>query len=84
MDTGRARRLRWLCRRGMKELDDLLMGFFDARFEGLSPREQAALAQLLELQDPELYAYLMNREQPRDEALRDVIREIRRDAGLRA
>ncbi|HYW93196.1 MAG TPA: succinate dehydrogenase assembly factor 2 [Gammaproteobacteria bacterium] len=77
-------RLRWLCRRGMKELDELLEGFFEARFEGLSPARRKAFARLLELQDPELLAYLMDRERPKDEGLRDVIREIRRNAGLQS
>lgn len=75
-------RLRWLCRRGMKELDELLGGFFEARFDILSPQRQDAFARLLELQDPELLSYLMDRERPEDEGLRDVVGEIRRNAGL--
>ena len=81
MDTGR---IRWRCRRGMKELDDLLLGFFDARFEALDPADRERFAALLERPDPELWAYLSGRELPDDPALADVIRRIRQHAGDRA
>jgi antitoxin CptB len=57
-------RLRWRCRRGMKELDILLTRYVDERFSGASQQEQAAFLGLLEAQDPVIYAYCLGQERP--------------------
>ena len=56
--------MRWRCRRGMKELDILLARFVDERFDGASPLEQEAFRQLLEVQDPLIYAYCFEKQVP--------------------
>lgn len=58
-------RLRWQCRRGMLELDLLLLPFFDKYYLGLSGVHQALFEQLLTYQDPELYQMLI-KHQPVD------------------
>jgi antitoxin CptB len=57
-------KLRWRCRRGMKELDILLERYVDERFGGASPAEQEAFRQLLDTQDQVLYAYCLGAQQP--------------------
>jgi antitoxin CptB len=57
-------RLRWRCRRGMKELDILLARYMDERFGAASPQEQEAFRSLLEFQDPAIYAYCLGSERP--------------------
>ncbi len=57
-------RLRWRCRRGMKELDILLIRYLDERFCLASPQEQAAFRGLLDSPDPEIYAYCLGSERP--------------------
>jgi antitoxin CptB len=57
-------RLRWRCRRGMKELDILLARYMDERFCTASPQEQDAFRGLLEIQDPVIYAYCLGSEKP--------------------
>ena len=57
-------RLRWRCRRGMKELDILLSRYMDARFYAAPPTEQEAFRGLLECPDPEIYAYCFGQERP--------------------
>src|ERR1700737_1247280 len=57
-------KLRWRCRRGMKELDVLLARYVDERFGGASSLEQAAFGRLLETQDTVLYAYCLGSEPP--------------------
>jgi antitoxin CptB len=52
-------RLRWRCRRGMKELDVLLSRWVDRHAATAAPAESAAFDRLLELQDPELARYLL-------------------------
>jgi len=56
--------LRWQCRRGMRELDELLTGYLDRRYDLADAAEKAAFQKLLTLADPELIGYLMQREPP--------------------
>lgn len=60
------RRLRWSCRRGMKELDLLLEGYLSADFQAASSRDREVFARFLELPDPELAAYLLGGVAPID------------------
>jgi antitoxin CptB len=57
-------RLRWRCRRGMKELDLLLARYLERDFCGASSREQAAFRGLLETPDPVLHAYCLGSDSP--------------------
>ena len=59
-------RLRWRCRRGMKELDVVLEGWLQSRYARASERERRAFERLLEAQDPQLVAWLFGRERPAD------------------
>lgn len=69
-------RLRWLCRRGMKELDVLLERYLARDYADASVAERGAFRELLELQDPVLWDYVMERDQPQDEVMQDVIRKL--------
>jgi antitoxin CptB len=62
--AGDAGRLRWRCRRGMKELDILLARYMDERYCAASPQEREAFRRLLEIQDPVIYAYCLGQERP--------------------
>ncbi|MGE5624812.1 MAG: succinate dehydrogenase assembly factor 2 [Bacillota bacterium] len=62
----------------MKELDLLLTGYLDSRYSDTSETEQGAFRALLDLQDPELYAYVLGQKQPADEEQRRVIDALRR------
>jgi antitoxin CptB len=57
-------RLRWRCRRGMKELDELLTRYVNERFCGASNLEQDLFKELLETQDTVLYAYCLGSQRP--------------------
>lgn len=74
-------RLRWLCRRGMKELDELLGRFLEHGYEAAPPAARAAFERLLEAPDPDLYALLTGRSDPPDRELADVVARIRHAAG---
>lgn len=52
-------RLRYQSRRGMLELDVLLIPFIEAEYANLSEAELATYQQFLEEPDPDLYAWLM-------------------------
>ena len=66
-------KLRWRCRRGMKELDLLVLGYLDHHYPTASAEEQQAFANLLEQQDPLLMAYVVGRETPVDATMARVV-----------
>jgi antitoxin CptB len=53
-------KLRWHCRRGMLELDLLLIRYLESRYPYASIEEQKAFRELLELEDNQLHAYLLD------------------------
>ena len=70
--------LRWRCRRGTRELDAVLQGFLDREFDTLDERQKSAFASVLNLPDPEVYAYLAQRSQPADPDIAAIFASIRR------
>ena len=73
-------RLRWRCRRGMRELDALLTGFVDRCAADFTDAEMAAFEGVLELPDPVLHSYLLGRSAPTDAATAELIGRIRASA----
>ncbi len=71
------RRMRWMSRRGMKELDVLLAAYLDQRWPEAPAEEKAAFARLLEHQDPELWSWLSGQAEPGERELADVVSWIR-------
>jgi len=69
-------RLRWQCRRGMRELDELLIRYLEVRFPVADEGEKAAFQAVLELSDPELNGYLLQRQTPSSEPIARVIKLI--------
>lgn len=53
-------RLKWACRRGMLELDLILLPFFEDTFDQLTAPEQSDFEALLTCPDQDLYAWLLN------------------------
>jgi antitoxin CptB len=51
-------RLRWLCRRGMLELDEWLTRFLDVRYADLPVDQQAVFAKLLDQDDMALFDWI--------------------------
>lgn len=69
-------RVKWGCRRGMLELDLVLLPFVDQAYPELSPADQVLFQQLLECEDQDLYAWFLRRIEPDDAALRYIVRQI--------
>lgn len=59
--------LRWLCRRGMLELDAWLTLFLDTRYLDLSPESQAVFVRLLDQDDMALFDWFTGEREPPDE-----------------
>ena len=69
-------RLRWRCRRGMRELDLLVTGWLDNCYAEASADQRAGFSRLLESPDPQLMAWLLGRERPADPVLAELIDTI--------
>ena len=62
----RLRMLKWRCRRGMKELDLLLVRYLRAHHATAPMEERGAFEQFLELPDPDIARYLIGGDVPED------------------
>ena len=71
------KRLKWQCRRGMRELDVLLSGWLESQYAAASNADKSAFRQLLNLQDPELARYLLAGEEANDPEIARVVDSIR-------
>ena len=70
-------RLRWLCRRGMKELDVVLVRYLENIYESATTSEQEQFRELLQMPDPDLYNLLLGREITVDPGLARFVRQLR-------
>ncbi len=70
-------RLRWRCRRGMRELDIVLERFLDRRYHQLAEADQLRFAELLDQADQDIMAWLLGTSQPGDPVSLKLIDEIR-------
>lgn len=69
-------RLRWQCRRGMLELDLLLLPFVEKHYLGLSASDQRLFEELLTYQDQDLHQILMKNKAVEDPQLRLLVEAI--------
>ncbi len=73
--------LRWMCRRGMKELDVVMSRYLDSRYANADENEKQGFITLLGMPDPDLYSLLMGRQTGPDQNAEKVARSIRNMAG---
>jgi antitoxin CptB len=73
-------RLAWQCRRGMRELDELLNGFLERRYTELDARALETFNRLLEYPDHVLLELLLGRMTPADREVARIVQEIRNTA----
>jgi antitoxin CptB len=76
MKNERLSQVKWHCRRGMRELDVLLMRYVDSDYVSSDRERQRAFEMLLSLQDPEILALLTGRVVAEDLPLRDVVQRL--------
>ena len=69
-------KLRWACRRGMLELDVILGNFLNEAYPALSEEDKERFVELLNCTDPELFAWLMGHEHPKDPDLSKIVEII--------
>lgn len=66
IDDNEFRRLRWQCRRGMRELDVILSRYLETDYRGAGAQGRQVFQALLRRQDPEIASWILGREVPAD------------------
>jgi antitoxin CptB len=74
-------RLRWACRRGMKELDVVMTRYLENQYEMASTKDQHHFKALLEMPDADLYSLLLGRTKAATEQLEQFAQSIRNMSG---
>lgn len=67
----------WRCRRGMLELDEILIPFFEKKYSTLSELEQQSFTTLLDSSDPDLCDWFFGFGVPSDTGLIHIVKLIR-------
>ena len=75
-DATELNRLFWHSRRGMLELDVLLVPFVREAFSDLEEADQQRYRKLLECEDQDMFGWFMQRGEPDDPDLRRIVRMI--------
>ena len=70
-------RLRWRCRRGLRENGIILARYLDAAAGAIGEQDLLALDRLLDMNDNELWEILSGRKEPDDEKLQSMVRQLR-------
>ena len=78
---GRVNKLKWLCRRGMKELDILLENFLDQHLHELNEGCWPEFESLLQQEDDRLWDWVQQPACEPASAYRAVLEEIRGGRG---
>ena len=74
-------RLTWHSRRGMLEIDVMLMPFTKDHYQTLSASDQSAYRQLLDCEDQDIWEYLRGFREPEDPVLVQIVRQVREAVG---
>ena len=76
-------RLRWASRRGMLELDLVLLPFVENVYTTLSADDQQRFDDLLESEDTELFSWFLGKEVPENENNKHIVNIILANTGIR-
>ncbi|MBE8718069.1 FAD assembly factor SdhE [Cellvibrio polysaccharolyticus] len=75
-------RLLWASRRGMLELDLILLPFVERVYDTLSAEDKVSYEALMLCEDQDMYAWFMRREDPSDSRLQRIVDIVRDNTGL--
>ena len=70
------KRLFWHSRRGMLELDVLLLPFLQEAYSDLEPADKELFSKLLTCEDQDMFGWFMQRSEPDDPDLKRMVRMI--------
>jgi antitoxin CptB len=77
-------KLVWQCRRGMLELDVILIPFLEQHFDSLNDEQKGIFTQLLEQADPDLYTWIMGFGTSDNNNFDNMIQLIRKKMGIKS
>lgn len=77
-------RLFWGSRRGMLELDLILLPFLDNVYPTLEQADKERYWKLLEMEDQDMYAWFLSRQNPEDPELQRIVDIVRDNTGIKA
>ena len=75
-DDAELKRLRWRCRRGMRELDQLFERWLDTEWRQSSAEERAVFLRLLDSEDDRLWRWFLGHETAPDD-LQGLVERMR-------
>ena len=70
--TDLKKKILWQCRRGLWELDQILLPFVENDFENLNKEDQLDFQKLLQYEDIELFDIFVNKIEPKENGIRDL------------
>ncbi|TWI04501.1 antitoxin CptB [Luteimonas cucumeris] len=76
-DDAQLKRLRWRCRRGMRELDQLMLRYLDRQWAQDSDAQRGVFLQLLDCEDDKLWRWFMGYDTPDDVQIATLVQRIR-------
>ena len=74
------KRIYWASRRGMLELDLMLVPFMEDCFRSLSAEKQQHYVALMECEDTEIFQWLLGTDSPQDSDLLGIVNDIKAHA----
>ena len=76
-------RLRWASRRGMLELDLVLLPFVEKVYETLPEDEKLLFDKLLDCEDTELFNWFLEKGKPDEPELQKIVKIVLDNTGLK-
>ena len=70
--TDLKKKILWQCRRGLWELDQILLPFVENDFKNLNKEDQLLFQKLLQYEDIELFDIFVNKVDPKENEIRNL------------
>jgi len=67
------KKILWQCRRGLWELDAILVPFVEANFDDLNVINQDLFSELVSFEDVEVFDLLVNKKEPKDARMKPLV-----------
>ena len=67
------KKILWQCRRGLWELDAILVPFVEANFDDLNVINQDLFKELVSFEDVEVFDLLVNKKEPKDARMKPLV-----------
>ncbi len=71
--TDLKKKILWQCRRGLWELDAILIPFVEKRFDELDSDNKSLFKELLSYEDIEIFDLLVNKKNPKDTRMKQLV-----------